>query len=147
MLAAAATGYALAGSDGEPTVNREALAESTNPRGAPGRTLGLSRVTVQPGAKLALHRHQGTQIARVHRGVLTYAVRGGGVKVRRGTPGEGARVVRRIGPGDHGKLRAGEWIVEQPTTIHRAANRGQERVVIYLATLLRDGAAPSIPVD
>jgi hypothetical protein len=56
-------------------VEREGLAEASHPRGAPGRVLGLSRVIVQPGAELALHRHQGTQIARIERGTLTYAVR------------------------------------------------------------------------
>lgn len=128
-------------------VEREGLAEAKHPRGAPGRVLGLSRVIVQPGAELALHRHQGTQIARIERGTLTYTVREGSVTVRRGDTAGPVRVVRRIEAGETAPIRAGQWIVEQPTTIHRAANRGDRRIVISIATLLRRGAPPSIPVD
>jgi hypothetical protein len=35
--------------------------------------------------------------------------------------------------------------VEQPSDHHHAANHGKDRVVIYLATLLRHGAPPSTP--
>lgn len=40
-------------------------------QGAPGRELILSRVVVEPGAKLASHRHLGSQVARV-RPVVIY---------------------------------------------------------------------------
>ena len=39
------------------TVTREPLASAGHPRGADHRTLGLSRVTIMPGSKLALHHH------------------------------------------------------------------------------------------
>jgi hypothetical protein len=55
-------------------------------------------------------------------------------------------VVRRIGAGETAPIRAREWIVEQPTEVHRAANRGERPVVIYLATLLEAGAPPATPV-
>jgi quercetin dioxygenase-like cupin family protein len=129
-----------------PPVVRTALAEASDPVGGAGRTLGLSRVTVQPGAVLALHRHPGTQVAYIARGTLTYSVVRGAVSVRRGAPGSGeVRLVRRIGARQTGRIRAGEWIVERPGTIHHAANRGSERIVIYLATLFRTGAPPAIP--
>ena len=44
-----------------------------------------------------------------------------------------------------GTLRAGNWIVEQPTTQHSAANRGNKKVVIYLSNLLKTGAPASTP--
>jgi len=47
-----------------PAVTREALAATDDPAGARGKALGLSRVDVPAGAKLALHRHPGTQVAR-----------------------------------------------------------------------------------
>ncbi len=128
-----------------PTVVRVAMAESADVKGAPGRTMTLNRVDVAPGAKLAPHYHRGTQIARVDEGVLTYTVFTGGVVVRRGEPGVDARVVRRIRAGQTGRIQAGQWIVEQPGTKHRAANRGGKPVVIYLAALLEDGAPPSTP--
>jgi quercetin dioxygenase-like cupin family protein len=138
-----AVGHVLAQSGGS-TVTRTALAESTKVRGASGRTLGLSRVTIPVGGKIALHHHQGTQVAYIQAGVLTYTVKSGGVSVRSG-PADNPTFVRKINGGQTGTIRAGQWIVEQPSTIHRAANTGKAKVVIYLATLLRSGAPPSTP--
>lgn len=129
-----------------PAVEREAMAETTKVQGAPGRSLVLSRVTVAPGAELALHHHLGTQIAQIASGVLTYTVEQGAVKVRSGEADQDPQVVRTIANGETGRIKAGEWIVEQPSAIHRAANRGHKPVVIYLATLLKTGAPPSTPV-
>ncbi len=126
-------------------VTRDALAQSNHPRGAKGRTLGLSRVKIRPGAKIPLHHHAGTQASYIQRGTLTYWVKTGGVKVMRGPSDAAPRLVRRIKAGQHGRIRAGQWIVEQPNTHHHAANRGKRPVVILLATLFRRGAPPSIP--
>jgi len=129
-----------------PSVVRNALAQTSVVQGAPGRTMVLSRVAVAPGAELALHHHLGTQVARIAAGTLTYTVREGSVVVRRGEADRDPKVVRTIAAGQTGRIRAGEWIVEQPSTIHQAANRGAEKVVIYISTLLKDGAPPSTPV-
>jgi quercetin dioxygenase-like cupin family protein len=126
------------------TVAREALAASPHVRGAAGRTLGLSRVTVMPGSKLALHHHPGTQLGYVANGVLTYHVVQGHARLMKGSSDD-PTLVRIIHAGQTAKVRAGEWLVEQPTDHHRAANRGTVPVVIYLATLFRHGAPPSIP--
>lgn len=145
--AVATTALRAASADPAPVV-RTALAESRNPAGAKGETLGLSRVTVAPGAELALHRHPGTQIATIARGTLTYWVVRGAVEVRRGnpeTPG-GAKLVRTIRSGQRGQVRTGDWIVEKPGTIHHAANRGKVEIEILVATLFRNGAPPSIAV-
>ena len=122
------------------------LAKSESVRGAPGRELALTRVVVPPGAALPPHRHLGTQIARVTRGTLTYTVISGSVVVRSGPADARSRVVRRIRAGQRGKIRPGEWIVEQPHVRHFGANVGKQRVVIYLATLFPKGAPPSVPV-
>jgi quercetin dioxygenase-like cupin family protein len=130
-----------------PTAIRSALAQTNGVRGAPDRTLALSRVIIEPGAKLALHHHLGTQVARIQSGVLRYTVREGSVPVRRGEADEHPKTVRTIKAGQTGSIRAGEWIVEQPSVIHQAANEGAAPVVIYLATLLEQGAPPSTPVS
>jgi quercetin dioxygenase-like cupin family protein len=145
LLAGAAIGYAVAGKDKEP-VTRDALAGSEHPRGAKGRTLGLSRVVIQPGGTIDLHHHEGTQVAFIHGGKLTYSVADGEVKIHEGDFEGGAQVVGEIRAGETGKVRAGQWIVEQPSDHHSAANKGDKRVVIYLATLLKSGAPPSSPV-
>lgn len=144
LAAGAAIGWAVAGT-GPPAAKRTALARAVHVRGAPGRTLGLSRVTIPPGGVIPLHHHEGTQIAYVNSGILTYHVKTGSVKVRRGAADDHPRLVKKITAGHTGTIRAGEWIVEQPTTHHRAANHGKQRIVIFLGTLLRHGAPPSTP--
>ncbi|HEY2479554.1 MAG TPA: hypothetical protein VGI17_12600 [Solirubrobacterales bacterium] len=129
-----------------PAPVRKALAQTERVQGAPGRTMVLSKVTVPPGARLAVHHHLGTQISRVEAGTLTYTVRRGKAELFEGEAEE-ARLVRVITAGKTAQIRTGQWLVEQPSDIHQAANRGSSPVVIYLATLLQDGAPPSTPVD
>jgi quercetin dioxygenase-like cupin family protein len=130
-----------------PTATRDALAQTERVQGAPGRTMVLSRVTVPPGVQLALHHHLGTQIARVERGALTYTVRQGSAVVWEGESDQDPRKLRTIQAGQTARLRSGQWIVEQPSDVHEAANRGSVPVVLYLATLLKTGAPPSTPVE
>jgi hypothetical protein len=89
-------------------------------------------------------RREGTQVAYIQAGVLTYTVKSGGVTVFSG-PADNSTIVRKIDAGRTGAIRAGQWIVEQPSTVHRAANKGKTKIVIYLATLLKKGAPPSTP--
>lgn len=133
--------------DAAPTAIRNALAQTDQVQGAPGRTMVLSRVVVQPEAKLATHHHLGTQIARVQSGTLHYTVREGAAVVRSGESDQDPVLVRKIKAGQTGTIRSGQWIVEQPSDIHEAANMGTAPVVLYLATLLKDGAPPSTPVS
>jgi quercetin dioxygenase-like cupin family protein len=130
-----------------PAPSRQAMAQTAHVQGAPGRTMVLSKVTVPAGAKLAVHHHLGTQISRVVAGTLSYTVRQGKAELFEGESDEEPRPVRVITAGKTAQIHAGQWLVEQPSDIHQAANRGSSPVVIYLATLLRDGAAPSTPVD
>jgi quercetin dioxygenase-like cupin family protein len=137
-------GYAAGVSQGDsvPTPSRSELAISDSVRNAKGQTMRLSRVTVPAGAELAWHHHPGTQISNIEEGTLTYTVRTGQVRVMRGDAAK-PRLVRTIKAGQTGAIRSGEWIVEQPNVIHRAANRGKADVVITLATLFPRGAALS----
>lgn len=127
-----------------PVVVREPLATAHQPRGVEGRDLGLSRVTVMPDAELAAHTHPGTQVAYVEQGTLTYTVNDGKVRVREGSADD-PTLVRTIASGETGKIRTGQWIVEQPGDHHQAANRGSVPVVIFTATLLRKGMPAAIP--
>ena len=125
---------------------REALAQVVSPPGAPGRTLGLSRVTIPAHTTLAPHRHPGDQIAYIERGTLTYTVRTGVVRIYRGPADASPRLVGTVRAGETGKVRAGEWVVERQGDVHFGANRGRRPVVILLATLFTTGSPPSIPV-
>jgi quercetin dioxygenase-like cupin family protein len=127
-------------------VQRIPLAEADSPAGGKGRTLGLSKVLIPAGAAISPHRHPGTQVAYIASGTLTYSVRTGGVTLMSGTPGEGPRIVRRIGPGATGQIPTGDWIVEQPSTIHSAVNHSGKTIVIYLATLFPTGSPAAIAV-
>jgi quercetin dioxygenase-like cupin family protein len=137
---------ALARGGSEPTAVRNALAQTSSVQGAPGRTMVLSKVVVEPGAMLALHHHLGTQISRVASGTLTYTVRRGSAVLQEGDGERNPRLVRTIKAGQTVRIHPGQWLVEQPSDIHEAANRGGTPVVIYLATLLKAGAPPATPV-
>jgi quercetin dioxygenase-like cupin family protein len=137
---------AFADSTSEPTAVRTALAQTDKVQGAPGRTMVLSKVVVEPGAKLALHHHLGTQISRVAAGTLTYTVRQGSAVVSEGDAEKEPRRVRTISAGQTARIKPGQWLVEQPSDIHEAANRGSDPVVIYLSTLLKSGSPPATPV-
>jgi quercetin dioxygenase-like cupin family protein len=145
VLAGAVAGWALATSRSAPTAKRFALAQAKDVRGAPDRTLGLARVIIPPGGKIALHHHQGTQAAYIASGVLTYTVHTGHVRVRSGLADQHPTIVKTISAGETGRIHPGQWIVEQPNVHHSAANHGDKRIVIYLSTLLRHGAPPSTP--
>jgi quercetin dioxygenase-like cupin family protein len=150
LLAAFALGATLPGAFAQtaaaPTVVRNALAQSAKVQGAPNRTMVLSRVEVAPGAQLALHHHLGTQISHIEAGVLTYTVRQGSATVREGESDQSPRLVRTIAAGQTARVKPGQWLVEQPSDVHEAANNGSVPVVIYLATLLKTGAPPATPV-
>jgi quercetin dioxygenase-like cupin family protein len=150
LIVVFALGAVLPGAVGQtkvaPTAIRNALAQTSHVQGAPDRTMVLSRVEVEPGAQLALHHHLGTQVAHIEAGTLTYTVRRGSVVVRKGESDQSPRTVRTIKAGQTGRIRAGQWIVEQPSDVHEAANSGSTPVVIYLATLLKTGAPAATPV-
>src|SRR5262249_31405431 len=63
-------------------ITRTILAQAI-PTNAPGQTLYLEEVRIAPKAKLATHLHEGTQIASVRAGVLTYNIVSGTVSVTR----------------------------------------------------------------
>ena len=147
LSAAGAARHSLraeAQADRAPT--REALAQVVKPPGAPGRTLGLSRVTIPARTALAPHRHPGDQIAYIERGTLTYTVRTGVVRVYRGAADASPRLVGTVRAGQTTRVPAGEWVVERQGDVHFGANRGRRPVVILLATLFTSGSPPSIPV-
>jgi quercetin dioxygenase-like cupin family protein len=145
--AAGAAGHSM-GPDAQPgqAPTRQALAQVVKPRGAPGRTLGLSRVTIPARTALAPHRHPGYQIAYIERGTLTYTVRTGVVRIYRGAADASPRLVGTVRAGQTGRVRAGEWVVERQGDVHFGANRGRRPVVILLATLFTTGSPASIPV-
>lgn len=137
---------AFGDSRASPTVVRNAWAQTGAVWGAPDRALVLSRVVVDPGAKIALHHHLGTQVARIASGTLTYTVRKGSAVVWKGDSDREPSPVVTLLPRQTARIRAGQWLAEQPSDIHEASNRGNTPVVIYIATLLKSGAPPSTPV-
>jgi hypothetical protein len=141
LLAACTVGLAHvagAASDKEP-IQRIVYGQTTA-NNAPGQELYLQKVVIAPGAKLAEHFHEGTQLATVRAGVLTYNIVSGQAVVMR--PGGEPKTV---GPSVV-TLRTGDTLVESSSLVHFGSNRGKRPVVIELATLLRIGAPLSTPV-
>jgi quercetin dioxygenase-like cupin family protein len=148
VLAVCALGGAYAagasGGTAAPAPVREALATVNNPIGGKGRMLTLSRITVPGHAQLALHHHPGTQIASIQQGTLTYTVVKGKAVVSTGDA-EHPTSSRTIRAGQTVNIKTGMWIVEQPTDVHRAQNKGSKPIVILLSTLFPIGSPPSVP--
>jgi quercetin dioxygenase-like cupin family protein len=143
LAACAGAGYAAGVADREP-VERHALGATNHVVGVKHRTLGLQRTVIRPGAEIPLHHHEGTQVAYIDQGAIYYTVVSGEVTVRKGS-GDDPTAVRKISAGETGKLKAGQWIVEQPSDIHQATNRGQRKAVVLQATLLEQGAPAATP--
>jgi quercetin dioxygenase-like cupin family protein len=136
---------ATAADDAAPvTVTRQSLAEVPNPAGGHGRTLGLSKVVVMPGAQLATHHHPGSQLGYVAEGVLTYTVETKRARLMKGS-GDDPTLVKVVKPGMTVKVRPGHWLVEEQGEIHHARNSGDVPVVLYVSTLFKTGEPAAIP--
>jgi quercetin dioxygenase-like cupin family protein len=129
------------------TAIRNQLGAVKNPLGAKGRTLGLSRVVIPPGTVIPSHFHDGTQVAYIQSGVLTYSVETGSVTVMKGLADQNPTVVRKIKAGQTAIVRPGQWFIEQPSEHHHATNAGSEKIVVLQATLLKNGAPAATPVS
>jgi mannose-6-phosphate isomerase-like protein (cupin superfamily) len=114
---------------------------TTDPLNAPGQTLSLQQVVIAPDETLAVHFHEGTQLATVRSGVLTHNVVSGTAQVTRADGSidsvDGPSVVT---------LRKGDALVEEESVVHFDANKGKKPVVLELTALLRAGAPLSTPV-
>ena len=110
------------------------------PQNAPGQTLLLQDVRIAPGAKLAQHYHQGTQLARVTKGTLTYTLDSGSAIVTKqdGTPSS-VTAPKTI------TLAAGDVLVENAALLHHAQNKGKSAVVLEITALLQTGAPLATP--
>lgn len=129
-----------AAADGEP-IGRQELGEAA-PDNAPGQHLYLERVTIAPDAELPLHFHEGTQVAFIEEGVLTYNIESGTAAVTRADGTEESF----DGPTSI-TLEPGDSIVETIDLVHFGANEGDDPVVITLTALLAEGAPLSSPID
>jgi hypothetical protein len=121
-------------------VTRTPLGEAA-PANAPGQTMYLQQVTIAAHAKLPEHFHQGTQVARVISGTLTYNIVSGTAAVTRA----GGKTEDVAGP-NKVLLHPGDSLVETSSLVHFGANDTGEPVVIELAALLENGAPLATPV-
>jgi len=137
-----ATGATLASAADKTEPIRRTAWGQTSPQNAPGQDLYLQRVVIDPGAKLPVHFHEGTQLATIRAGVLTYHVKSGEVAVTRAD----GKTETVSAPGTV-KLRVGDTIVETESLVHYGENSGTRPVVIELAALLHTGAPLSTAVD
>jgi quercetin dioxygenase-like cupin family protein len=59
--------------------------------------------------------------------------------------GEAPTLIKKVGPGQTVKVRAGQWLIESQGEVHHAVNNGDIPIVIFASTLFRTGAAAAIP--
>ena len=124
---------ASAAKDEEPI--RRVVHATTEPANAPGQSMTLQEIEIDPGAKLPEHFHEGTQLATIKAGVLTYEVVSGTVTViRKDGSTETLSAPTTL------ELRVGDSLVENEALVHFGANDGKKKVVLDVAALLHDGA-------
>jgi quercetin dioxygenase-like cupin family protein len=145
-LLAATLLVAGCGSDGDANngpsdASRVELA-TARPTNAPGQQLYLQEVTIPGGVTLQKHIHEGTQIASVRSGTLTYVIESGSTLVTRADGTE----EQFTGPTTI-ELQTGDSLVESEELVHYGQNLGDETVVVTLAVLLREGAPLATTVD
>ena len=122
-------------------ITRTAFGQAA-PANAPGQVLYLQEVTIPPGERLAQHHHEGTQVATVRSGELTYDLVVGTVTITR----RGGEEERATGP-TVVRLRRGDTVVETEDVVHFGSNRSRRPVVITLAALLEAGAPMATPTS
>jgi hypothetical protein len=140
LTTVAVSGLAASATAEKEPVRRQVIGQTATPN-APGQQLYLQQVVIDPGAKLPEHFHEGTQLATIRAGVLTYNVVSGSAVVTRANGSTNTYMGPKVLT-----LRRGDVIVEDESLAHYGSNKGKQRVVIELAALLRDGAPLSTPV-
>jgi quercetin dioxygenase-like cupin family protein len=125
---------------GDGTV-REELGNAL-PVNAPGQHLYLERVTISPGTQLDTHFHDGTQVAHIVSGSLTYNIVSGSAQITR----DAGAVETLTGP-TVTTLEPGDWIVETRDLVHFGSNESEDPVVVLLAVLLVQDAPLATPVE
>jgi hypothetical protein len=142
VLAVAAT-PALAASTPTTTAGVTRTIEvQTDPINAPGQSMSLQRVVIQPHTTLVEHFHQGTQMARVIEGTLELNVVSGEVQVT----GRSGNLRTFTGP-TRVTLRRGDQLVELPPVVHYGENTTGKRVVLAVAALIQIGAPLATPTQ
>ena len=121
-------------------ITRTALGEAA-PTNAPGQTLHLQEVVIPAHEALPEHFHDGTQVAHVISGTLTYDINQGTALVTRA----GGETEELTGPTET-ELHPGDSIIETAELVHHGSNNGDEPVVVMLAALLAEGAPAATAV-
>ena len=148
LTAVVAVGFAATGAAGAATTPgttagvTRTIEVQTDPINAPGQTMSLQRVVIQPRTTLTEHYHQGTQMARVVKGTLTLNVITGQVQVT----GSGGTVRTYDGPSKV-TLRPGDSLVEIPPVVHYGENTTGRKVVLEVAALIQTGAPLATPTQ
>ena len=150
VLSIGVAGYAATAQEASPsatpdatpaTVVREVINDG-NPDAAPGQVLQLVRYTIPPRTLLPVHVHPGMQVALIEAGTLHYTVVEGSAPVTRA---DGTR--ETISGGQETDFRAGDRFSEAEGMVHFGENRGDEPVVILVASLFAADQPPSTIVE
>lgn len=144
-LLIAMTGFTVTAQDNASPAPAEVVREvlvQGSPDGAPGQVLQLVRYTIPGNTRLPVHIHPGMQAAWVESGTLHYTVLEGVVHFTRadGTEGE-------LNAGEEAEFLPGDSLVEAQGMVHFGENRGDEPVVLLVASLFEADVPPSTVVD
>jgi quercetin dioxygenase-like cupin family protein len=138
-------GSALATPSPSTGITRTVLVGAT-PAAALDQSLQLARIVIEPGVRLPIHVHPGTQLASIVSGELTYSVVLGQIRIERASIDGAPGPVEMLMAGKQTVLRPGDAVIETEGVEHFGENLGSEPVVILTATLFEAGAPASLAV-
>jgi quercetin dioxygenase-like cupin family protein len=124
-----------AGAAGTPAAPQPIVIENLGsgaPTNGPGQTLGLSRITIQPGAAFPVHDHPGAYVIYIEAGDFEFDVLKGDAVY---TPA-GSTTAQTIAAGQNVTAHAGDVIFEQQGVVHTAKSTGSVPAVVLTASLL-----------
>lgn len=119
-------------------VTVEALG-AVQPAVAPGETLQLLKLTLQPGTTIAMHHHPGPVIISVVSGQFTTSFAQSSATITRAGAATGA-TPEAVDPGESYVLNPGDAVSYDANTMgHIMSNAGSEPLVLIASVLFQDG--------
>lgn len=112
---------------------------AVQPAVAPGETLQLIRLTLDPGVTIAMHHHPGPVIISVESGVFTTSFEQSTAVITRAGAGADA-TPEAVDSGEEYTLNPGDTVAYDANTMgHVMQNQGTEPLVLIASVLFEDG--------
>jgi quercetin dioxygenase-like cupin family protein len=125
-------------------VTFEVLSGGGEPVAAPGQTLVVVRMTIDPGGFIIAHGHPGAQIWYVEAGAFSTTMLEGTMQVTRAADGDTPAPAEPLAAGAETTLSAGDSAFFDADVLHTVRHAGDEPTVVLIPALFETGQEPLI---